>query len=431
MSLPRAQTGYGPFRWFVLLTLFIVTATTALALVSPAPLIGAIVDSPGQTLDAGEITWMTMGWFNLATACAALAGGYLVDRLGFVWVYAIGIALCLAGWLLVPAIGASYGGMMVIRLLQGLGTGPIMASSASVAANRFPVSERSIVTGTQGGAMAAGIGLGQIFMPKLLDATGDWESALFVLWPVPVAAMVLVAVVAFGPKPAEVRAEAVSTEETATTRHALRRALAQPTTWIIIACVALASWVYQAFNNLSPNYLTADEPVGIGMANGSALLGFAQVFNFIGSFAAGVATERMFRGRVRPGLVIGAAFGAVFGLAMLLPAATRSTALMLVVLSCASFFFAWVNPNAMGFIAKTYPGQITGKLGGYAMGIGIFGGTAGVAAGSAALHATGDYTMSIIIMSAACALGAVVALFVSERRKSGGPHPVPTLETAA
>ncbi|WP_024287274.1 MFS transporter [Cellulomonas sp. KRMCY2] len=434
MSTPIKEITYSPFRWVVLATLFIVTATTALALISPAPLIPNIFGSqfadpamidqvlkgevplPDGLLSIGQIAWMTMGWFNLAVAVAALLGGYFVDKLGFVWIYVIGIALIVTGWLLVGTIGDTYNGMMVIRTIQGIGTGPIMASAAAVAATRFPIKERSIVTGTQGAAMSAGIGLGLAFMPKLAVSQGGWESALVSLWPVAVVALAMTAVVAFGPKQAPVEAVAESAEQVAEAKHALRKALATPTVWAAIACIVILSWVFQAFNDLTPAYLRLAAPVGVGFANGSTLLSYAQIANFLGAFAGGIVTERFFRGRVRPALTIGFTMGAVFGLGLLLPAATSSAGLMAVFLCVAAFFFAWVNPNALGYIAKTFPASITGKLGGYAMGIGVFGGTAGVAAGAAALHATGRYTVSILIMVGVCALGVVPALFLRQAK---------------
>jgi MFS family permease len=431
-SREPVQPKYSAFRWFILVTLFFVTATTALSLIAPAPLIGPIFMGqfsdpaagaavlagkaalPAGLLSIGQIAWMTMGWFNLAVAFAALAGGYFVDKLGFVKIYFIGITLIVIGWLLVGVIGDSYTGMMVIRTIQGLGTGPIMASSAAVAATRFPVKERSIVAGAQGAAMSAGIGLGQIFMPQLLASQGGWKPALMSLWPVAILALVLTAVVAFGPKPALAAAGSAAdiAAEAAVTKHALRRALSHPMVWVAIACVFLLSWVFQAFNDLTPTYLEAAPPLGVHL--GSALLGFAQLANFLGAFAGGLVTERLFRGRVRPAIMIGFGVGAIFGLGMLLPAATTNAALMELTLCVAAFFFAWINPNAIGYIAKTYPASITGKLGGYAMGIGIFGGTAGVAAGAAALHATEHYTLSIVIMAIVCLVGVPVAYFLRQ-----------------
>lgn len=436
MSSPLKTEQYSPFRWFVLVTLFVVTATTALGLISPAPLIGAIVTEPGQTLSAGQITWMTMGWFNLAVAISALLGGFFVDRFGFVWIYAVGATLVGLGWVLVAfGLGDSYGGMMTIRALQGVGTGPVMASAAAVAALRFPVHERSIVTGTQGAGMAAGIGIGQALMPQLLSANdGDWQAALGSLWPVSLVALLLTAVVAFGPKPERIPVGDLSEAERYEMKHALATALRHPVTWAAIACVFILSWVFQAFNDLTPAYLTSEAPLGLDMASGGTLLAVAQVFNFLGAFAAGAFTEKIMRGRVRPGIVMGFSLGAVFGLGMLLPAATGSPAIMGITLAIAAFFFAWINPNALGYFAKTYPANIVGKLGGYAMGLGIFGGTLGVAAGSAALHATDQYTLSIVIMSGVCAFGIVPALFLRQGKGDAGTgasasRPRPTSET--
>ena len=69
-------------------------------------------------------------------------------------------------------------------------------------------------------------------------------------------------------------------------------------------------------------------------------------------------------------------------------------------------------PNAinMSFIANSYPEHITGRVGGFTMGLGIFGGAIGVAAGSAALHITGMYNISIIIVAIAAITGAISGL---------------------
>ncbi|MHB9863743.1 MFS transporter [Streptomyces sp. YIM S03343] len=421
MSTPNspAEPRYHSFRWFVLATLLIVTSTTALALISPAPLTGEIIKTSGG-LSAGEVTWMTMGTFNLFVAIAALTGGYLVDKLGFIKIYIAGVLLILTGWLLMPVIGGDYWGMVFIRLLQGLGTGPIMASSASVAANYFPRKERGIVTGVQGAAMSFGIAMGLAFVPQLFDSSHDWQIALRNLWPVAVVALIMSLVVAFGPAASPTADEGpVSAEEQAELKGALKGALANPLTWVAVACIVLLSWVYQAFNDLTPGFLALKAPVGLGKGpHGSDLLVWAQGANVIGSLVCVLVTEKVFRGRVRPGIMMGFLFGALGGAGLLLPAVRHSDGLLIMVLVVAAFFFAWINPNALAYIAKTYPGKITGKLGGLAMGIGIFGGTAGVAAGASALHNTGRYTLSIIIMCTVSVAGGLVALALRQSKKT-------------
>lgn len=439
MSSPGSEVTYSRFRWFVLVTMFVVIGTTAVGLISPAPLIpkifasflpdpsmaGAILGNkvalPAGAMNIGQIANVAMLYFNLAVAIGALSGGWFIDRFGALPIFYWGAVLVGVGWLLMPSVGSTIGGVVVLRVVQGLGTGPVMASAAAVAAVRFPVHERGIVTATQGAAMAAGVGLGQAFMGDVYKAVGGtWQDAVFVLWPLALVAVLMTTIVAFGPKPVVVKREDLTAADVAAQKHALRAALRHPVTWAAIACVFILSWVYQAFNDLSPTYLT-DPNIGVGFTNGGKMLLAAQVLNFIGAFAGGVFTERAMRGRVRPSLVLGFSVGAVAGISMLMPFAVHNAAVMTVVVCIAGFFFAWVNPNALAFFAKTYPSNIVGKLGGYAMGLGIFGGSAGVAAGAHALGATNHFTLSIIIMSTVCAFGVVPALFLRQGRSAHLP----------
>ena len=70
-------------------------------------------------------------------------------------------------------------------------------------------------------------------------------------------------------------------------------------------------------------------------------------------------------------------------------------------------FMGMPMANSMSFIANTYPEHITGSVGGFTMGLGIFGGAIGVAAGSTALHITGMYNISIIIVAVVAVIGAI------------------------
>src|SRR4051812_11627555 len=105
---------YPRFRWFVLITLLVVTSTSSVALISPAPLIGEMIKSM-PTLSPGQISGVTMGIFTLFVAVAALAGGFLLDKFGVIRVYIGGLMLIIIGELLVPFIGTSLWGLGLIR----------------------------------------------------------------------------------------------------------------------------------------------------------------------------------------------------------------------------------------------------------------------------------------------------------------------------
>ncbi|MDR0851900.1 MAG: hypothetical protein LBN36_05350 [Clostridiales Family XIII bacterium] len=53
------------------------------------------------------------------------------------------------------------------------------------------------------------------------------------------------------------------------------------------------------------------------------------------------------------------------------------------------------------------------------MGLGIIGGSVGVAAGSVALHITGAYHVSVLIVVGVCVFGAVVSAFAKRPKFDG------------
>lgn len=412
-TTPAVSEGkYSPFRWFILATLVVVVAVQAVALISPAPLIGEIMGT-NPDLSAGQVTWMTMGTWNLFVAIAAIASGPLLDRLGFEKLYLIGLTLLLIGMLLVPMLGGDFWGMTVVRTIQAFGGGPIMAAGVYVAATSFPSKERSIATGAMGFAMSVGIALGLTLSPTLLGSTGDWQQALFSMWPLPVVGIVMTLIVMFGPKVApDMPVPSESQANSMSNAAIFKAALLTPITWVAIGAVILASWFNQAFNDMTPGYVALDPPVGLGLgAEGSNMLAIAQFGQMAGAIVIGFVVERLFRGNVRPAIAIGFAFLAAGSFALLVPAITGTPAIFTSSLLITLFFFAWVNPAALGYIAKHYPAEITGKLGGLAQGLGVFGGLLGVAAGSWALHVTGFYTLPTLIMAGVCIVGLILSFF--------------------
>ena len=400
---------YPKFRWFTLATMLIVTTITSMAMISPAPLVPDIRQNM-SSLSLGEVSFLTMGYFNLFNAIAALFGGRFLDKFGVIKCYIGGMILIALGALLVPFIGSTYWGMVLIRFFQGVGTGPIMAAAAPVAAAYFPKNERSIVTGVQGFSVSLGVMLGFIIVPRIFQASGSWETALACLAPISLLGIIMSIIVMFGPKSA-------GEEKVENPGNEIKTALIMPVTWVAISIIVLMCWIFNAFNDLIPGYLSTPAPVGLGkgaVSAGQSMVG-AQILFMVGSIFGGFLTEKLFKGKARPIIVMGFLFGAICVYALKLNYITGHHMLLVFSLSSAAFFFAFVNPQAMGYIAKNYPRHITGKLGGMAMGIGIFGGLAGVSVGAFALHITGFYQKSINIMIIILLIGLVVSLFLKAR----------------
>lgn len=404
------QIQYPGFRWFVLVTLCIVTATSAMIMIAPAALIDAISKTMG--LDAGKVSGITMVTFNICMAVSAICGGILIDRFGVLRVWFVCLGLLIIGTAMVPYLGNTGRGMIFIRVIMGCGTGPIMAAVVTVSAQWFPMHERGIVTGIQGFAVSLGIALGFKIVTTLFVSMGEWQTAIAWLNVGNVIALILTLIVVFGPRPAVEQTDLVKPSETGGSDFKI--AILQVATWAGIACGFLNSWEYQSFNAMIPNYLAVDSPVGLGLGvltEGNFMM-ICTIAYMIGSIMSGIISEKVFSGKERPVVLLGFIISAVFAFAIKFPALISSRAILLVFLILIGFWAAVVNPQICAFIAKHYPENISGKLAGLAMALFGFGATLGQLVGSYALHKTGFYQMPINLIVAAALVGLIAAFFV-------------------
>ena len=398
---------YPPFRWFVLFTLCIVTASSAMIMISPTTLIEVISETMGRS--RGEASGITMGVFNLCMAIGAIVGGILIDRFGVIRVWITSLILLILGVALVPIIGDTASGMTTIRIIQGCGTGPIMATIVTVAAQWFPMHERGIVTGIQGFSVSLGIAVGFSTAPRLFTFTGDWQAALAWLNVGNLIAMILTIIVALGPKaPVD---HLANIDGSKSNNRDFKLALLQVATWAGIACGFMNSWEYQAFNDLIPNYLAANSPVGLGLGPVGAgnLMLACTIAYMIGSIMSGIISEKFFNGSSKPVIMMGFLVSAVFAFCIKFSPITSNQYILILCLIMIGFFAAVVNPQVCAFIAKNYPEHLSGKLAGLAMALFGFGATIGISAGSYALHTTGIYQMSINLVTAAAIAGLIAA----------------------
>lgn len=399
---------YSKFRWYVLLMVFVATAAQGMVLISPSPLVGEISKSMGLSL--GEVTGAAMGAFTMFVALSGVAGGIISDKFGVAKTYIVSISLMIIGALLMPVFGGTIGGLVALRIIQGLGAGPVIATISKIAAEWFPAKERAIVTGVQGTALSLGIAIGFGAAPAIFASSGSWQTAMAGMASLSVVALIMTIIFAFGPKPV-VSAESVSSEAIKSGTEAFKLALKLPVFWIGFISVFALSWVQQGYNDLTPGHLAVEAPVGLDMGSVAAgqIMGIYQIAFMLGSMASGFLIQKFFEGKIKRLIAVCFLLTGIFATSVLLTPVNSNTTLLFIVLLIAGFFMGMPNPAVMAFIASSYPEDITGRIGGMTMGLGIFGGTAGVAVGSIALHATGMYTISILVVGVVCLLGVVNA----------------------
>jgi MFS family permease len=403
---------YPWFRWYVLITFLVLQVSTTLISISPASIIGDIAKSLNMSL--GATTGSVMGVVNLVIAIACIIAGFLVDRFGFVKMLIAGAVLMIIPTAALPFFGDSFPVLMIVRIIQSLGNGPVYASIAMVAALWFPSHQRGIVTGLQGSAVTLGFAIGFVTTPLAFELVGTWQTALAWQSVSAIIGLMLAIVLLFGPKaPGQPQVKACNSGAVSDNGD-FKLAMRQPVSWVGIAVIFCVIWVMAAFLDLTPGYFAIDPPTGVGFGRMTAgkLMMLVQIAFIFGSAATGFVLEKVFKGVVRPVITIGYIIFAVFAVSILWPTVYKNMSVLIVCLAVAGFFQAWVVPNVFAFISKHYPAHIAGKLQGSWFGIGQFGGALGVAVGATALHKTGNYHMSIVIVSVVSVIGVIIAHFL-------------------
>ena len=149
---------------------------------------------------------------------------------------------------------------------------------------------------------------------------------------------------------------------------------------------------------------------------GAGLLTYAPMTFAVGTLIAPVVTEKIFKGNATPTISIALLVSAVFVFFVRILKVEQTV--LLITIPCGILFFAgFVNPTVFGYIAKHYPGSIAGKLGGLAMGLGVFGSVVGIGISAALLRAFNSYIPSMNAMGIVSVVGALVALGI--RRPKG------------
>lgn len=403
---------YSSFRLFALAAMVVVTTSTASILIAPAPLIPTIFQS--MNWDPGVTTAVTMLTFQICVCVFAFLGGFLVDKLGPVKVWIISLIVLLAGLALVPVIGNTVTGLMICRILNGAGTGPVMASIISFCAQRFPFKERTLVAAFQGFSVSSGIAIGLVFSPMMLKvAGGNWQLAMVYDGIIPVIALVFALIVLFGPKPAEIHEVREKAVVSAAQSKDLKKALMGVTFWMLLIMMVIDSWCQQAWVNIAPAFYASPTPLGLGIDSLAAgqQLSWGSYAMMAGTLLTPFVTAKIFKGNfkmlITSGLLISAA-GMFFFRGLNANSGAMLTLLPVLVL----FFSSFVNPNVVGYIARNYPDTVTGRLGGFVNAGGPGGAAVGVAIGSALLSKYQSFLPNMNVLTALFIVGAVAVWFV-------------------
>jgi MFS family permease len=268
----------------------------------------------------------------------------------------------------------------------------------------FPARERGIALGMAGACIPVGSFLGVLGAPLLFQHFGSWQSAVSLLslfsW-----ATLLYCIVIF--KIAAPHAPKLSfAHDDSDVAEVFRAAMRAPFTWVGVVTTFAVCWILWSAFSLSPSYFAEPKPVGLGLGPlvAGQLMGFIQLGAFVGPILGGLLLDKVFSGKTRIVLSMGFLFSLTY-IALQFKTVYNNHLLLPIVLGVCGAGIGMLIPQIQSRISESYDHRIVGRMNGVWVGIGAFGGATGLFVNSLALKHTGNYVMTVNLISAAALFG--------------------------
>ena len=186
---PAAGAGLGPhYKWIALsnttLGVLMATINASIVLIALPDIFRGIGVNPLRPGNTDLLLWLIMGYM-VVTAVLVVSFGRLGDMYGRVRMYNLGFAIftVFSVTLSVTWMHGTAGALwlIVMRIMQGVGGAMLMANSAAILTDAFPVSQRGLALGLNQVAGIAGSFIGLV-LGGLLGPV-DWHMVFLVSVP--------------------------------------------------------------------------------------------------------------------------------------------------------------------------------------------------------------------------------------------------------
>ena len=366
---------YPGFRWLVLLSTCMAYISLCAMMAFP-PLLPIIERSLGITTTAAAQLLSV----SILTAALSLSFvGAFADRYGIMPSLVVALLFSTIPSVLMPFIGTSFLSVFILRALTGIAAGFSFCVMSTVLAIWFPMNEKGLAAGMMGASVSIG-SMGVVVAPYIHAVIQSWQQT--VAWlSVPGWIGLIITLIAWArqPKPP------VQAQPELSDTSAFKRALMTPVTWIGVFMTFFAAWVMQGLYQLAPPYFAYSEPKGIGLGPimaGNLMLG-VMIAGIIGPVVAGLLQDKAFKGNSKPVMLMGFILCAVFAYLTVVPAVYTNMTFLVISLVLAGVGTQFTYALIPVYVSRSYPITIVAKVIGLWMGVGMFGGVAGVALGVA------------------------------------------------
>ncbi len=236
---------------------------------------GKVPPAAPSMMEVLGISYTTQGllmtMFSIAAVVMGLVGGTLIDKLGARKVVSVALALTVVGNV-IGLFWTTDAGLLVTRVLEGLGYGATMTAGPGVIAAWYPPEKRGLVNGVWGANVGVGMMVCTMSATPILDAT-DWSGMWIFGLVGAVLAFLLVALFVAMP-PADERQDAgdfpEQTEEDK--KHGVLWGYLAPLPVLAAIMFFLVGGATDAFNAFTITYLNIELGEAEAMANNAQTL---------------------------------------------------------------------------------------------------------------------------------------------------------------
>ncbi|MBF0550022.1 MAG: MFS transporter [Deltaproteobacteria bacterium] len=387
---------YPRYRWLILVSAIIGYVTMQVTNLCLAPILPQVARD--LAVNIGVATNL-MTAFLLSGAVALFFAGAICDRFGILVVIIIGVTTAALPAALMPWLGGSYEAVLWARVVEGLSSGFLLSAMGPIIALWFPEREKGLAAGLMGASVSIGSAIGIIAGPAVFLATGSWRQmcAWLSLFGWLGLAFALILILVPHPDPPS-KPEVLAPAEG---KAYFKQAMALPLTRFGLIVAFFAGWCLQCLYGLIPGFLSAEKPLGAGfgpMVSGQMMLA-VMIAGTIAPILAGILTDKVFKGNVKPVMVAGFGLYPVVIYAVGHLAAQTSVSLLLTALVLAGVAVQIVYPSLFVYIAKSYRPQVVGLMSGLWAGVAAIGGVIGLFLGGINVNSSGSYGMALTIIA--------------------------------
>lgn len=329
--------------------------------------------------------------------------GWLADRVSVYHLYAVGVAVWAASTLLTGFVGGLLG-LVVLRMLLGLGESCAFSGSSKMIARHVPPGRRGLANAVLAIGIALGPAVGTLAGGAIL-ANWGWRAIFIVfgactlLW--------------LGPWFWAVRALPQRQDaEASTPPMPYRQLLSQKALWLLGLCNAAANYCMFFVVVWLPLYLTASR--GFSIATMSVFATATFVAQALSSLCTGQVSDHLIRRGADQGMVLrrfamGGQIGMTIGVLGVAYAASPMAVLAWLLLTGAAM---GIGPTMVLGLGQVYAGpRLAGSWIGWQTGIASISGMVGPIVTGVIVDATGSYVGAFVFAAGVSAVGALLFRF--------------------